>query len=500
MKIGFFLLLISILRLSAAPQPSALFSDHAVLQRGVKVPVWGHAEPGEKIRVSYRGITAETTTDAGGRWCAPLPSLDVGPGGDLIIEGSTLLTFRDVIVGDVWFCSGQSNMGWTVAKSHECAADIATADFPSIRRFRVARKASAEPLDTVEGEWVVCSPQTVAGWTAVGFYFAREIFRQTQVPIGLLQASIGGTDIETWMSSEAINNSSSGMAVRSRWTELLETWPQRKAEYERSLIAWKESKLRAETSGEALAQTEPRTPLGPESGNQPSWYFQGMVLPVIPYAIRGVLWYQGENNAGRPSEYPDLQIALIRDWRKRWDNPALPFLFVQMPGMSSRNASGQGWALFREAQAEALTEPATAMAVTIDLGSNSAHSPYKREVGERLALLARANAYGETNVPTFPQVLSASSEGDKLVLNFDNGGFPLVLKEAGTPPPFEVAGKDGVFYPATFAMKDERIVLHSGAVSEPCQARYLWHNYPKPTLFNTSDLPAPPFSIVADMN
>lgn len=478
----------------AAPRPSALFSDHAVLQRGAAVPVWGRAVPGEAIRVIYREASAETVTGADGRWSVALPTLDVGPAAKLIIEGETTLTFSDVVVGDVWFCSGQSNMGWTVAKSEEPAADIAAAEYPLIRRFRVARKTSAEPLDDVSGEWELCSPKTVPGWTAVGFYFARDIHRSTGAAVGLLQASIGGTDIETWMSPEAIDASAAGAAVRRRWADLIEAYPRSKAIHDEALAGWRARKRDAEAAGQAFREAEPREPRGPEHGSRPSRYFNGMVRPVIPYALRGVLWYQGENNAGRAEEYADLQVRLIRDWRMRWGKPELPFLFVQMPAMSSRNPSGLGWADFREAQTRALTEPATGMAVTIDVGSGGAHPPYKRQVGERLALLARSMVYGERGVPAPPRPLSFVVEEDRLVLRFDAGGAPLVLKpETGGAPPFELAGEDGVYRPAKAVLEGDTVILRGDAVATPRHARYAWRNYPAPALFNSAGLPAAPF-------
>jgi len=484
---------IAMTRLDSAPRPVALFSDHAVLQRGVPVPVWGKAEPGEQIRVSYRDVAGEAVTDENGRWRLMLPALKSGPAGELIIEGETRIVVSDVIVGDVWFCSGQSNMGWTMAKSHESQGDIASADMPLIRRFRVERQASDEPLDEVKGEWVLSTPKVVPGWTAVGFYFARELHRHTGAPVGLLQASIGGTDIETWMSPRAIDSSVAGAAVRSRWVELLETYPQRKATYDTEQAAWKERKLNAGKTESAFSEDEPRAPIGPDSGSRPSRYFNGMVNPVIPYAICGLLWYQGENNAGRFEDYADLQVRLIRDWRERWSNPALPFLFVQIPAISSRNATGQGWALFREAQSKALAEPATGMAVTIDVGGPSAHPPYKRPVGERLALLARTVAYGETGVPASPRLLSATPDGSRLLLRFDSGGSPLVLREPGKSPAFFIAGSDKKFSPARAQLIDGMIALEADAVSKPVYVRYACQNYPAVTLYNTEGLPAAPF-------
>ncbi|AHF90683.1 sialate O-acetylesterase [Opitutaceae bacterium TAV5] len=495
-------LLVSSLSCIAAPKPAALFSEHAVLQQGKPVPVWGTANPGEKIRVSWNAVSAETVTGDDGRWRVTLPALPSGPAADLVIMGDTTITLPDVIAGDVWLCSGQSNMVWHVSQAEGGRDDAKTADFPALRHFKVKRAKSSTPLTELEGQWQVASPKTVRGWSAVAFYFGRALHRQRGgVPVGLINTAWSGTDIEAWISSDALDASP---AVRNRWQELAATWPAREESYKTALAAWEKAHAEAEAAGklDTFNQRRPRAPVGPGSSSEPSVIFNGEIHPLIPYALAGMIWYQGENNASRPGEYAALQRSLIRDWRARWESPSLPFLFVQLPNYAAaRKPLGTGWAAFRDEQARALSEPATGMAVAIDVGeSRTVHPVKKREVGERLALLARAIAGGEKNIPASPRLLDANpDEGHAAIrLTFDTGGSPLVLRPApadgAAPSAFQIAGADGNFMPASAVLEnDDTLILKNPSVAAPLYARYAWINDPVATLFNQAGLPATPF-------
>ncbi|WP_043585381.1 sialate O-acetylesterase [Geminisphaera colitermitum] len=492
----------------AAPKPAALFSEHAVLQQGKPVPVWGTANPGEKIRVSWRDVSAETTTADDGRWRVILPALPSGQSADLIIAGDdSTLTIPDVIAGDVWLCSGQSNMVWHVNQAEGGRDDAKTANFPALRHFKVTRAKSPTPLTELEGEWQVASPKTVRGWSAVAFYFGRALHQQRGgTPVGLINTAWSGTDIEAWISSESIDTSPVGPAVRARWRELATDYPARAQKHKTDFAAWEKARAEAEAAGTLanFKQRKPRAPVGPGSSSEPSVIFNGEIHPLIPYALAGMIWYQGENNTPRSSEYAALQRSLIRDWRARWESPSLPFLYVQLPNYAaSHKPLGTGWAAFRDEQARVLSEPATGMAITIDVGeSGTVHPVKKREVGERLALLARAIACGEKNVPSSPRLLDAKPDAKnaRLRLTFDTGGSPLVLRaapaaaDATTPPAFQIAGADGVFFPARVTLEgDNTIVLTNPSVTAPLHVRYAWINDPVATLFNQAGLPAAPF-------
>jgi sialate O-acetylesterase len=503
---------LSALACLAVPKPAALFSEHAVLQQGKPVPVWGTARPGEKIRVSWDAVSAKTVTGDDGRWRVTLPALPAGPATDLVIAGDTTITIPDVITGDVWLCSGQSNMVWHVSQAEGGRDDAKTADFPALRHFKVKRAKSSAPLTEPEGQWQVASPKTVRGWSAVAFYFGRALHRQRGgAPVGLINTAWSGTDIEAWISGDALNASPAGPAVRARWQELAVTWPARTENYKTTLAAWEKAHAEAEAAGtlDTFNQRRPRAPVGPGSSSEPSVIFNGEIHPLIPYALAGMIWYQGENNASRPGEYAALQRSLIRDWRARWESPSLPFLFVQLPNYAaSRKPLGTGWAAFRDEQARALSEPATGMAVAIDVGeSRAVHPVKKREVGERLALLARAIAGGEKNIPASPRLLDAKpdTKNATIRLTFDTGGSPLVLCPAPSaavgassplppPPAFQIAGADGNFLPAQATLEnDSTLVLKNPSVTAPLHARYAWINDPAATLFNQAGLPAAPF-------
>lgn len=494
LRLGFCTLLGLPMAASATPRPSAIFSDHAVLQADQKVPLWGTASPGEKISIQFAGKKVEAVADEKGNWKTELPPLEAGTTGELSFVGETTFTAKDVLVGDVWLCSGQSNMGLSIKRSENGPQEIAAANYPKIRMFRLERTASKAPVAEPNAKWVVCSPESVAGWTAVGYFFGRDIFKARGIPVGLIQASWGGTDIEGWSSAEAVDASGSGKAVRERWAQLLADYPKALAAYE-ALMA--QSKGKAETSegeGEISGRGKPKKPPGPDSPSFPGNLFNGMISPLIPYAIRGIIWYQGENNTPRTSEYGELLTHLIRDWRQRWGNAKLPFLYVQLPNFPSGKPMGTGWAEFRDVQAAVLTEPETRMAVTIDLGSSeTVHPIRKREVGERLSWLARKHVYGEQIPADAPVFVTARRDGASLKMEFKRDKSPLVFRKAGDNSSFEIAGEDKKFVPAEVSVEGDAVVLSSPRVPNPVFVRYAWKNDPPVTLFDSAGLPARPF-------
>jgi sialate O-acetylesterase len=446
--------------LLAAPLPGPLFQDHAVLQADKPVPVWGTAAPGEHVRVSFAGQSVGATAGADGRWIAVLAPLATSvTGADLTIEGRTAVTLHDVLVGEVWLCSGQSNMEFSVDEGGayrvaNAPEEVAAARWPLVRQFKVARRASAVPVDTAGGDWVVCSPQTVAHFTAVGYFFARDLCARLGVPVGLINSSWGGTPVESWMSPAA-----------------LAAFP-------------------------GFANGHPMAGAAPPAGDPwvPASLFNGMIHPLLPYAIRGALWYQGEANAGHPAEYAKHFPAMITAWRAHFGEGDFPFFWVQLANFNPPHSPpGEPWAFLREAQARALALPATGQAVAIDIGeAGNIHPRNKQEVGRRLALLAKAKVYSLPVDASGPVFLRAEPEGAALRLRFSSAGDGLTAADKPLQS-FEVAGADRVFHPAAAVIHGDTILVQSPAVARPVAVRYAWKNAPEANLFNGAGLPAAPF-------
>lgn len=484
--------------LRAAPKPSPLFSDHAVLQRGAAVPVWGTAEAGEKITVSYRGVSASAVADSSGHWRVALPPLPPGAGADFTVQGDGTFVARDVAVGDVWLLTGQSNMEFPLAKSDGAAAAMAAANLPWLRSLKVPHRVSDRGESDFAAEWILSSPETAPAFSAVGFFFVRHLYPDDQVPVGLLNVSRGGTTIEAWMSPQSLQRSVSGAAVADRWRQVVAAYPRLRERYEADRAAWERGKIHAEAAGEKYALAASRAPNGPGQDVQPGGLYHGMLAAVMPGAVRGVVWYQGESNVGRPAEYADLLAAMITDWRSGFGDPVLPFLVVQLPNYQERKPSEAGWAGIRAAQDKVVRGDAHAhLAVTIDLGaSRDKHPRNKSEVGRRLALLARRHVFGEPIAADSPVVKRARRVGSEAHLVFETQGVELLMRPApDTPPVFEVAGADMVFVRATARLARGTLILESARVREPCFARYLQQEDPSPCLFTAEGLPAAPFQV-----
>lgn len=440
------------------------FQDHAILQRGKPVPVWGRASPEEPVRVTFgSGVVVQTTAGRDGRWRVELPALDASTTpAELVVEGANRIVVRDVLVGEVWLCSGQSNMDFKLSRATGGIEDIAAANWPAIRQLKIARNPVAQPTDAVSAAWSVCSPATAGEFLAIGFYFACELGRALGVPVGIIASAHGDTPVEAWMSQEALAGAPEFAVVAERWAH-------------------------------TLAGRDPAKPY-----QAPSGLYNGMIRPLMPYALRGFLWYQGESNAVRASEYERLFAALVRQWRQDFQQGDLPFLWVQLPNLGGSamppGTTESDWVALRAAQSAALTLPATGQAVTIDVGeSTNIHPPRKREVGERLARLARQQVYGEAIVAHGPLPAVVRTEGDAVRVRLASPGAAPELRE-NSPATFEVAGPDGVFAPATAVrLEGEDILVHAASVSRPAAIRYAWQAAPDATLFNREGLPAAPF-------
>lgn len=449
--------------LHADVQLPTLFGDHMVMQRGLPIHVWGLSDPSEEITVAFRHQQVQVTASDIGVWQTYLdPS---GPGGPhtLEVRGNNELRIEDIYVGDVWVGSGQSNMVWPLENSDNAEQEIANANHPGIRYFKVDQSTSDVPLEDVGGEWRVVSPETASEFSGVAYFFARDIHQTQGVPIGVIQTAWGGTPAEAWTSLETIKD-------------------------DRALSGLVSSYDRAAR----LARSRGREP---RLHHKPSALFSAMIAPLTGYAIRGVIWYQGENNGNRGQGvlYRRLFRALIQDWRAEWGIGNFPFLFVQLANYGKVSAAGT-WPEVREAQAMALGLANTGMAVTIDIGeSDDIHPRNKQDVGRRLALAARAVAYGETGLEySGPMFRQATWEGSEVRLWFDHTAGGLEAR-GGPLAGFEVAGANGGFYIGEAHISGNTVVVSNPAVVAPVQVRYAWASDPDANLFNSAGLPASPF-------
>jgi sialate O-acetylesterase len=611
------------------------FSDNMVLQRNKPIPVWGWANANEKITVQFEQQIKKTKADKNGKWMIKLDNAAAGGPYQLVIKGKNTVTISNVLVGEVWICSGQSNMEMPIAgwgKINHYEEEIAAADYPMIRHFKVPNTISSSPQqDVTGGTWEVCSPATAGDFTATGYFFARDLYNKLKVPIGLLNTSWGGTIVETWVSKKAFENSAefkdmiAGMSSlnldslsKAKVTESRKrieslqgslnvadvdswknvnfndnAWPKMKvpALWETQQlpdldgIVWfrKTVRLSAADAGKPatldLAMIDDNdityvngvkvgstvgynvkrsydvpanilkegdnviavrvedtgggggiygessevkltvdskvislsgewkfrvqkisggaTSIGPNS--YPTLLFNAMVNPLIPYAIEGAIWYQGESNAGRANQYSKSFPLMINDWRARWGVGNFPFYFVQLASFNAANGNsknGSSWAELREAQTKTLSLPNTGMAVITDIGNAAdIHPKNKQDVGIRLAAIALHNVYGQGNVYSGPLFQSMKIEGSKIIIRFTNTGTGLMVKDKyGYVTGFEIAGADQQFHYAKAEIEGNTVVVYNDSVGNPVAVRFGWaDDAADDNLFNKEGFPASPF-------
>ncbi|WP_207532747.1 sialate O-acetylesterase [Desertivirga arenae] len=631
-------LLLNVLYADANVRLPKIFGDGMVLQRNQKIPVWGWADKGEKVTVTFRGQSATVKADNAGKWKVELSPETAGGPFTLNVKGKNAIALNDVLVGEVWLCSGQSNMEWSVRGSKDAEKEMREAKNPLIRHFKVPNTTAKDPLDDVRGgSWVAASAKTVGDFTAVGYFFARELYKELQVPIGLINSSWGGTDIETWISRPALQNSDIFKAmmktmpasanleyvIKERKNQLNKKiielqgalpkdsaaaavfrqadyndskWPEVKVPgfWEQSVenldgIAWLRTSfnLKAENAGKpaelhlAMIDDSDETyvngtrvgavkngyntnrvysvPAGllkagknvisvrvEDTGGgggiygsvndvnikvdeeliplEGQWKFQlesllavsntssmsdpnsfptllynGMINPLIPYAIKGAIWYQGENNAGRAVQYRDAFPLMINDWRNNWKQGNFPFYFVQLSSWiasSGDSNHGSSWAELREAQTQTLRLPNTGMAVTVDIGeTNDIHPKNKQDVGKRLAAVALNQSYKKGNAFQGPVFDKLQVAGNMAMLSFKETGSGLMAKDKyGYLRGFEVAGADKKFHYAKAFVEGNTVVLSSENVASPVAVRYAWaDDAGDANLYNKEGFPAVPF-------
>ena len=500
----------------AEVRPNPLFSDGAVLQQNAEVPVWGTAKEGEKVTVEFDGQSASATAKDG-KWMVHLKPHRAGGPFVLKIAGENTLSINNVLMGEVWVCSGQSNMEFRLSGAANAATEIPLADYPKFRMFTVGRKTAAQPVTEVTGKWIECSPKTAAAFSAVGYFFGRDIHKATGFPVGMIHSSVGATPAQAWTSlsglaKEAELRPYADVAKRliANYPAVSAMYPQELADYQGKLKAWNDEfsagysetlkawtleNQKAKAEGKpAIPKPTPPQPMplapSPPDGNigTPTVLYNGMIAPLIPYAIKGVIWYQGEGNAGKWHEYRTLFPRMIADWREQWGQGEFPFLFVQIA------PNVQMLPEIRESQLLTLEKtPNTAMAVITDVGNaDNIHPTQKEPVGARLALAARALAYGEKIEYSGPVFSGVKIEESHAVLSFKHIAGGLLAKD-GDLKGFTIAGTDKKFVPAKAEIRGDTVIVSADQVPQPVAVRYGWSKVPDVNLYNKEGLPASPF-------
>ncbi len=470
----------------------AIFSDNAVLQQGREVPVWGWCDPGDTVHVEFRGKSFATTS-SNGRWIIKLPRQRPGEPETLTVRGQNAsLTLTNILVGEVWVCSGQSNMEWPMSRSEDPQPAIEAASNKQIRLFTVAKSMAPEPADDVKGRWELCNSTTVTPFSAVAYYFGVDLQRARNVPVGLINTSWGGSPAEVWIREEVL------AADPNFKKSILDTYPEKKRRFDESLAAWEKEAAELGAQGRQPTRGRPWGDWGP------SQLYNGMIYPLIPYAIAGAIWYQGESNASRAHEYGRLFPTLIQNWRADWGQGAFPFLAVQLaPWDKNKNRTleeitaqpGESdWAELREAQLLATRAlPKVGMVVITDVGDkDDIHPVKKRPVGARLALAARAIGYGERVAYSGPLFRSLRVSKGRAIVSFSHTGQGLEARGKSLTG-FQICGFNREWFWADATIDGKRVIVSHPSVPEPIAVRYGWLDYPVVNLFNRDGLPASPF-------
>jgi len=478
----------------------ALFSDNMVLQQGIECPIWGWADPGESVTIELNGKTHKTKADQAGRWETKLQKLLASSKPTTIkITGKNTLAIKNVLVGEVWVCSGQSNMQWSVNSSDDPDLEKLTANFPNIRLITVPRIGTQEPQDDFNGQWEPCTPDTVAEFSAVGYFYGRLLHQTLQVPVGLIDNSWGGSACEAWIRRDLLEKLPAAKPYMETWANTEANYDEKKvqATYQKQLATWKEQVAKAKANKKPLpkALRQPRNPLIGQ--HRPANLYNGVLKPLIGYGIKGAIWYQGESNSSRAKAYRDVFPLMIRSWREEWGQGEFPFYWVQLADFRDESPAPQdsNWAELREAQTLTLKLPNTGQAVITDLGAaHDIHPKDKQNVAKRLARWALAQDYGYEIVHRSPQYKAHQRNGSKLILHFDYVGGGMDTFDIRTPIGFTVAGDDKVFHPAQARIiGKDKIELTCAKVPNPIAARYAWADNPVANVQNREGLPLTPF-------
>ncbi|MHC4123521.1 MAG: sialate O-acetylesterase [Planctomycetota bacterium] len=488
----FFILIFTPKVLADVRLPSIIGSD-MVLQQKMKVPVWGRANPGEKVQVKadWQWFGASTKADKDGEWMVKIKTPKAGGPHKIVIKGNNTIELENVLIGEVWFCSGQSNMQWNVRNSNNSKYEIAGANYQDIRLFTVPMKTSEKPVQNCKGSWQLCSSETIPAFSGAAYFFGREIHKELGVPVGLIHAGWGGSTAEAWTTRDVLESDEDFRPILQRYDEIAKNYSEVQKQYKEKLNNWQKNAAKAKAENRKIPP-KPRDPLYPIQ-QKPSLLYNAMLSPIMPYGIRGVIWYQGEANARRAYQYRKLFPTMIENWRNDWGQGEFPFYYVQIAPF---NRKDEKWAAMelREAQLMTLSLPNTGMVVTMDIGNvNDIHPKNKQDVGRRLSLWVLADTYGKKGIVcSGPIYKGMKKEGDKIRLFFDYLDGGLVASE-GALTHFEIAGRDKNFVNAEANIDGDTVVVYNEKVSKPVAVRFGWSNTAVPNLYNRAGLPASPF-------
>ncbi len=470
---------------------SPVFGNSMVLQRDKPIHVWGWTTPGAMVDVTLAGKTTTTKAGEDGRFDVELDSMQAGGPHEMVISADETKTFSDVLIGEVWLCSGQSNMAWPVASANDPDLESLTANFPNIRLISVPQVASQEPLNDFAGSWEACTPESVKSFSAVGYFFGRQLHQTLDVPIGLIDNAWGGSAAEAWVRRDVLEADGKYDALLKQWDQDVANYDEQAAmaAYQQRLDKWQQNRQ----------GSRPRAPRSPDSSNhRPANLYNGVLHPVLGYTIRGTIWYQGESNAARAQQYRDLFPLMIQSWRDAWGQGDFSFYWVQLADFRSEvnEPAESEWAELREAQTMTLSRlPNTGQAVITDLGEAAdIHPRNKQDVAKRLARWALAKDYGYDIAYQSPTFESMRVEGSKAVLTFEHVGGGIDTFDVTEPIGFTIAGADKQFVKANAKRIDNNTIeVWSDAVSEPVAVRYAWADNPIANVQSTDGLPLTPF-------
>jgi len=485
---------------SAETKMPAIFGSRMVLQRDMPVKVWGWDDAGKSVTVEFAGQTKSAVAADDGRWEVVLDALKTSAEGRaLVVTGSTTQRFDNVLVGEVWLCSGQSNMQWSLQNSDDPDLESLTAKYSKIRFISVPQVGTQEPQNDFRGQWNLCTPETVKHFSAVGYFFGRQLHQTLDVPIGLINNAWGGSSAEAWVRRDVLEASGD-------CDTYIEMWEQKEADmesgksqklYDANLAKWQQETAAAKAAG----KRGPRKPRHPEHDmrgqHRPGNLYAGVLHPIIGYGIRGTIWYQGESNAGRAWNYRKLFPLMITHWREQWGQGDFPFYWVQLADFQDEvdQPTDSNWAELRESQTLTLSLPNTGQAVITDLGeAHDIHPRNKQGVAKRLARLALAKDYGLDIVCRSPEYRSMEKQGNKIVVAFDHVGPGLDTFDVREPLGFAICGEDKVWHNAKAQLQGrDKVQVWCDTVADPIAVRYAWAQNPVCNLQNRTGLPVTPF-------
>ena len=474
----------------------ALIDHHMVIQRDVPFPVWGWADPREKVTVEFKNRVYRTEASGDGRFRVELEPETAGGPYEMKISGNNDIILHNILIGDIWVCSGQSNMEWPVKYCTNAEKEIASAMNPMLRLIEVKKTGRGAPQDDIEGQWQECTPHTVGDITGAGYFFCRALVRDLDIPVGLVMSNWGGTSIKQWTSLSAMESDPAVAPILDRYRTVLYGNPKEMNEYHDGLAGWFEYcfvQMHLKRSYNPIPQP-------PEEfkgmGGTPSWLYNGMIAPLTWMPIKGWAWYQGESNSGRAYLYRSQLPLLIQDWRNAWKMGDLPFIVVQLANWQKRKDKPGDSAIAELREAQFMTVqnvPNTALVVTLDIGEEDVHFRDKQPAGERMALAAMKIAYGKDTVHSGPVYRSMNVKKNTVSLTFDFAKGGLVTSDGGSPVGFSIAGEDSVFKWAEARIEKNKVVVWNDTVKKPAAVRYGWSNNPAVNLVNSANLPAVPF-------